>query len=490
MQTDRAKPDTELSSLRALPLLLLSLFAAVFVVDLLLAMQPALVRSLRDSWQGSLPARAFGAPWPTLLAASVSFAGIAAGAALLGRFVRIAQTAPYLALAPLLVGFCAVAIGGMSITLPLPLSAPVFACGSALLLIAGGTLFRSESFGGNLAGAFLLATPLALLGGAYLLVEGNSSAAAQPFDQTAQRLMFVLGMASIGTPLIAFAAPRGLRRERPSAADSGEVGEQMVELLERARESEDRALAAERQLVLVGRSAAHTGPQLRVNDDELALLRPKTGAPVWIWAATGVVVALNAAAYFAGYQPLKEKLTATLGANQRLAEQHGAAVVALRADLEKQRAAFEQQLAEAQRPAADLAAVAGAPPAAALAEPGAASRESQGPDESAGVTTGRRSADPEARAAAREARLERAAERAAARADAKAARLAARAERKAARSARMAAAASARTDEEDEGESVARAAKPAAPAAPPAPERNDPGVDQGNDDPLEGLDGL
>lgn len=467
MQTDRAKPDSELHSLRALPLLLLSLFAAVFVVDLLLVMQPALVRSLRDSWQGWMQLRAFGSPWPTLFAASLSFAGIAVGAALLGRFVRVVQTAPYLGLAPLLVGFCAVAIGGMSITLPLPVSAPVFACGSALLLIAGGALFRSESFAGNLAGAFLLATPLALLAGAYLLIEGNSSAAVQPFDQTAQRMMFVLGMASIGTPLIALAAPRGLRRERSSEAAGGDVGEQILELLQRARQSEDRAVEAERRLSLVSPSAARSGPQLRVDDDQLALLSPKSNAPIWIWVVTAIVVALNAAAYFAGYQPLKERLTTSLGANHRLAERHGAAVSALRGDFNRQRAALEEQLAAAQATAQPTAAET-APAAPPQAEP-------------ASSTSVRRSADPEARAAAREARRARAAERAAARAEAKAARLAARAERKAARSARTAAPETLR---------AAEAVPAAMPAAQPEPEHNDLRVGNGNDDPLAGLDDL
>src|SRR5262245_54105984 len=163
MYTDRVRSAPLVEPLRVLPVVLISLFVVVAAVDLLLASQPPLIANLRDAWQHALSVSSVPASWGSLLAAGISVAAVALSAAVLTAFIRGAHAAPYATLAPVLVGCCTLVLGRMPVSLPVPVSPPVFAGLATLMLIGGGNLFRSSSFFLNSAGALLATTPLALL---------------------------------------------------------------------------------------------------------------------------------------------------------------------------------------------------------------------------------------------------------------------------------------------------------------------------------------
>jgi hypothetical protein len=341
-------------------LVLISLLVVVAAVDVLLVLQPALILSLRNGWQHALGSGGIPTTWASLVAAGVSVAGIAIAAAVLSTFIRGVQVAPYVMLAPLLVGCCMLVIGRMQIDLPVPVSAPVFAAIGTFLLIGGGSLFRSRSFRAYCAGALLVAAPLALLSAGYFGLQGSHAAAQHPFDRTAQMFTFVLAFASMGAPLLAIACRR-LRSAAGSWADGAdELGGQIVELVERAEASEARASEAERRLAQRGgRPTLH----LATDEDALAMMRPASGP--WLrWAGWMGCAALLTGAYAVGYAPLQKRLNTQIRLNKAQVEQQAQALTALRSRFDQERRVLEQQLVAVQGPGSAAAAVVVAPEAA------------------------------------------------------------------------------------------------------------------------------
>jgi hypothetical protein len=342
MHTDRMRAfPMAVEPLRMLPVVLTSLFVVVAAVDLLLVAQPALILSLREGWQHALSVSGVPITWGSLLAAGVAVAGIAIAAAVLSTFLRAVQGAPYAMLAPVLVGGCMLVAARLPVTLPLPVSAPLFLGVATLLLTGGGNLFRRGSFLSSCAGALLVAAPLALLAAGYLSLTGAAAATHQPFDRNMQIFTFVLAFCTLGAPLLAIACRRPGHAN--AWADDGDgMGGQIIELLERAQASEERAVAAERALARGGRSTL----RLASDDDALAMMRPR-GSAWFRWASWICCAAFLVGAYFAGYEPLQKRLNTQLRINKVQVEEQAHALTALRARFDRERSALEEQLAAA-----------------------------------------------------------------------------------------------------------------------------------------------
>ena len=460
MQTDRMRTfPLAVEPLRMLPLVLTSLFVVVAAVDVLLVAQPALILSLRNGWQHTFSGGGVPTTWGSLLAAGVAVAGIAVAAAVLSTFLRAVQSAPYTILAPVLIGGCTLVAGRMQVSLPLPVSTPLFAGIGTLLLIGGGNLFRRGGFLSSCAGALLVVAPLALLASAYFTLQGSAAAALHPFDRSARLFTFVMGFASLGAPLLAIACRRP--RNAAWADDGDDLGGQIVELLDRAQASEERAARAERELARSGRGTL----RLATDDDALAMMRPGSGG--WLrWASWVCCAAFLMGAYFAGYAPLQKRLNTQVTLNKVQVEQQAQALTVLRTRFERERRELEQQLA---------AATHGAPPAAAAPEAAAPGVLAPAPKLASPAPKLAPAAKPNAEIPTA---IEPA--KAAPGQTVRAARVLAK---------RRAVADDAKPNQA--GKSTQDAAERAAPAAPVAkPARPAPvGVSRGND-PLEGLDGM
>jgi hypothetical protein len=537
MDIERARPmPLYMEPLRNLPIVLISLFIVVAGVDALLALQPGILQSLRAYW--STPANG-GTTSSALAAAAMIVGGVALSATALAAFIRGVRTAPYLCITPVWVCACMLAIARLHTPLPLPVPTSAFVAISALLFVSSGVLFESPSRVSNLIGTAASLLPLTLLSIGYAF---NTDAQAS-FGSDSFLMLFVLALAAAGAPAIAVACRANGAKVLGGPAATADTNLQLVELLERARLSEERAASAERRLAASGSLApiAIEAPRLALDADELALAR-SGGSNAWLgWAAAGVVVAVMIGWYVIGYAPLRGQLATAQQVNAKQVQEHTAALASLRADFEHKRADLEQQLAAAAEPAGTSPAP--QPPATSpapkaprtIAVPDDSSRDT---DDDASASRDDRAAQAQARKEARIARKEQAAAERAAKAAERQANLAAakqvrdqehearaaeRAEKAAERHAKAAERAEARgqaraersdargtdSDAEKTGEKVERSAAAAAtaaleaetygadsskskhsekPKAAPAPQKSAADVDnESSDDPLEGL---
>lgn len=417
MQNERARPSPlYMEPLKSLPIVLISLFIVVAAVDVLLAMQPRLLQTLRAYW--SAPA-AGGTTSSALTAASLIVGGVALSATILAAFIRGVRSAPYLCITPVWVCACMVAIARVETPLPLPVATPVFVAISALLFVSSGVLFESASRSSNLIGTAASLLPLTLLSIGYAF---NADAQAN-FGGDSMLMLFVLALAGAGAPAIAVACrANGARVLGGQFAVPDSTGAQIVALLERARLGEERAVQAERQLAAGGalqpEAASGNGPLLTLDDEELALTRPREMNGWFGWAAAAVVLVMTIAWYAFGYAPLRRELANAERANATQAEEYATALAGLRADYERKRTDLEQQLAAAAQPgqatAAQPAPFAPAPKAPrAVAVPSEAASDADAEDDVSDA-----SAEREARAQARrDARIAKREQAAAERAD-------------------------------------------------------------------------
>lgn len=345
--TERIRRPAFAEPLRNLPITLVALFIVMAAVDVLLVTQPALVRSLRDDWQSWVHG-SISAPWATLVGAVATIGGLAIAAATLTLAVRGIVEAPYLWLASALVAGCCFSISSLPVDLPVRMPTPAFAGMSALLLFGGGAFFQSRATLFNMTGLFLTSTPLALLGVGYMRARTNAGA---PYtvDHNAQIVLGLLLLASAGTILIAVAARR-LRALGGGAALAAHTGEQLAELIERARSSEQRAAEAESQLEHALQRAG--GAPRLLEDDEYPGRRRSRGWGRWLVIS---LLSIGAgAAYFTAYLPLERQLASQRKWNHEQSRKHGSELAALRADLQREREKFEAQLAAAPQPAAPI----------------------------------------------------------------------------------------------------------------------------------------
>jgi hypothetical protein len=423
METDRA-PHTPfyLEQLRSLPVILVSLFVVVAGVDVLLALAPGLLVTLREWWatpsSGSTTSSA-------LAAATTIVGGVALAAVALAAFIRGVRSAPYLCITPVWVCACMLAIARVQTPLPLPVPTSAFVAISALLFVGSGVLFESTSRLSNLIGTAASILPLTLLSIGYAF---NTTAQAS-FGGDSLLMLFVLALAAAGAPAIAIACrANGARVLGGPAAALDPV--QVAELLERLRETEERAAHAERQLMTSAPVMAGAAPRLALGDDELALARSSGGAS-WIgWAAAAVVFVIAGAGYALGYAPLKSELE-TAQANAKQAEDSATKLMVLQRDSQRKQHELEQRLAtaaaaapaqpDAQPPAANSPAPKGSH-AVALARESDSSDDADDASDASAEREARRQARLAKREAAQAEREEKAAERAANREAAKKAR--------------------------------------------------------------------
>jgi len=430
MQTERARPyPLYVEPLKSLPIVLISLFIVVAAVDALLALQPGLLQSLRAYW--STPP-AGGTTSSALTAASLIVGGVAFSATVLAGFIRGVRSAPYLCITPVWVCACMLAIARVQTPLPLPVPTSAFVAISALLFVGSGVLFESTSRLSNLIGTAASLLPLTLLSIGYAF---NADAQAS-FNGDSMLMLFVLALAGAGAPAIAVACrANGARVLGGQSTVPEAAGAQIVALLERARVSEERAARAELQLAAGGALQPHAAnaPRLALDDEELALTKPRGGSAWFGWAAAAVVLALTVAWYAFGYAPLRGELANAEQASATQAEEHAAALARLRADFERKRTDLEQQLAAA-APAVAVPATAApapkAPRAVAVPQDSASDAADDDVSDASAERDARAQARREARLAKREqalaARAERVAEHEANAAAAKEAREAAR----------------------------------------------------------------
>lgn len=278
-------------------------------------------------------------------------------------------------------------------------------------------------------------------------------------------------------------------RAQASAAADAEVermGEQIVELIERLRASDDRAAYAEQMLEQANAalSDAQANAQFVTPDLDVPVAQSGIGSYV-PWIALALVSALSAAGYVLSYAPLHERYDAQLKMGQEQTAQQTQALASLRSSFSTERQKLEAELAEA-KSAAQAAVVAAAPsgdttsaldasPAHAKSKSGSSSHaadSSSDHSEHAAAAAEARAAKAEQRKAEREARHE--------------AYLAKKAERQAKHDEAVAARKSSKSDSDDASSSSSHAkAETSAKSSKPASEEL--GPSSGGNDPLEGL---
>jgi hypothetical protein len=262
----------------------------------------------------------------------------------LATFIRGVQTAPYVWLAPLVVGVCCALIGGSVSELPIPMPPRLFAVISALMLLGGGALVYYDSLAQRCAGALLLVAPIGLL-----IADAAQAGASSSAINALPRVIALLAIAAAAALLLSLAN----RRVLVPGGSPEQMGERLLELLERAKAGEARAELAERELAgaeLHDGNPAHSMLRLTSDEQALELLRPRTLANALPWAAVGCALVAIAGGYFMGYAPLKQRLTALQHSTQAREVEQAAALRALRATFADERAALERQLEQAKAP--------------------------------------------------------------------------------------------------------------------------------------------
>jgi hypothetical protein len=327
--------------LRALPFMLVLLVLVVASVDLLIAIQPPFLRSLDVVLRRYAAISGVRATWSSMTAAAISLACVALAASLLLTFIRSFQAAPYVGLAPPLIAFSAWVMARIPIALPLHVTPQIFAGFAAFLVFSGGAMLCAAVYRNKVLGAFLLTAPVFLLAISYALTRGHADAARFPLDQHAQLLFLMLTMATIGTALIAIVWPRGL------TASAAVGSTQLVELMERARASEERAAEAERRLATL-QSDAIMVSTASAEDEDLNALQRKPGQRTLVWGSICLAVAVYFGGIYFGYVPVRRQLLAALEDRRHLAARESAKQTALRNQWAEERTALEQRLVAAE----------------------------------------------------------------------------------------------------------------------------------------------
>jgi hypothetical protein len=342
--------------LRLLPIVFMSLFAVTLAADAVIVLQPSLLRPLRHTFQHWAEAGGAVPSWASVFATGVAITGIALAASLLSVFVHGVQKAPYLWLAPIVVGTGAALMARLQVELPVPFSAPGFALLGACAVLGGGAMLRPDAFATRFAAMLVMATPL------ISLAIGYSQGGSTHMPQAATEFVLLLAMTTFTTAVLAW-----VTREAP-LGDADETGEQLVALLERARTAEARATFAEQQLASAGYgSFAVHSPGYLNDDDALAQMRGASSGDAVLYAAILFLIGGLATGYFAGYAPLQNRIDAQRKVAQTNDEAHVHAIKALRSSFDSERSALQAQLRAAQ--AAPVQAALAAVPAPAPAEP-------------------------------------------------------------------------------------------------------------------------
>jgi hypothetical protein len=260
-------------------------------------------------------------------------------------------------------------------------------------------------------------------------------------------------------------------REAAAAADAEveRMGDQIVELLERLRASEERIAYTEQMLHAA--NAAVAAANARAHAAEAEPPPARTSAAGYVpWIVLAMVSGLAAAGYVLAYAPLQQRYEAQVKLDQEQTAQQSQALASLRSGFDAERQKLQSELAEAKT-------------AAQAAPPAAPSSEAATP---AGAVLSAERAQPRSHASAEEraAKLE---EKKAEREARREAWLAKKAERQAKREEAAAARKSKKASSDDSDDSSSARAKPEAAAKPSKPAHEDLSPSSGGDDPLEGL---
>jgi hypothetical protein len=219
-------------------------------------------------------------------------------------------------------------------------------------------MMRRDAFATRFTALLVMATPLVLL------AIGYSQGSASHTPHAVTEFIFLLAMTTLTTGVLGYVT-------RETLGEAGGSGEQLLELIERARTAEARATFAEQQLAGAGYgSFAVQSPVLGSDDDALARMRGGSSSPVVLYAAILFLICSLATGYFAAYAPLQDRVDAQRKVAQTKDEQSAAAMKSLRSSFDSERSELQAQLRAAQA-RVDMA-VAAAPVAVAVPEAPAA----------------------------------------------------------------------------------------------------------------------
>jgi hypothetical protein len=277
-------------------------------------------------------------------------------------------------------------------------------------------------------------------------------------------------------------------RAQESAAVDAEVermGEQIVELIERLRASDDRAAYAEQMLEQANAALADAQANAQYVLPDVDVPVAQSGVGTYVpWVALALVSALSAVGYVLAYAPLHERYEAQLKLGQEQTAQQTLALASLRSSFSTERQKLEAELAEA-KSAAQAPVVAAAPSGDTTSAMDASPLHAKGKSGSSSQSADASSDRSERAAAAAEARAAKAEQRKAEREARHEAYLAKKAERQAKHDEAVAARKSSKGDSDDASSSSSSHAKAETKSSKPASEEL--GPSSGGNDPLEGL---
>lgn len=243
----RERPMAEATDFwRTLPTLLAALLAAVVSVDMLLTLQPAVLDELSRSWLRVLAIRPMPAPITTVLAAAVAVASIVTAAALLLFFSRAALIAPHATIAPAWVALWTLCVVRIPVSLPLPMSLPMFTALSALLFVGASAALCSGTRIGSIVGWMFLVSPFGLLGASFM----NASRTRYPLSRDTLLVIGGLGLSALGVALLAFLRKPAANPPEIEGLEGIDVVDELFTQIERAERSEARCAELERQLTM------------------------------------------------------------------------------------------------------------------------------------------------------------------------------------------------------------------------------------------------
>lgn len=341
-----------------LPMLIAGMVLLVAVPPVVMVLRPALVQSLM-AFMGSAASADHNPSWilPALAVGVVVGAAVLA-LVVLAAFARGVAHAPFLWLAPVLVGFSTTVLVSTRVTLPLPgLSAALFAPAAGLLLIGGGALIQLRGWPLKVAGSLVVALPLLALLAAYTQAAGNAAGVWDSLDTSARLFLFVLTLTCCGVALVASVAHPAAVQSASTQLGQGwqQDREQLADALECLRLTELLLEAAEQRAQLAEHSVQARGfvhvdsADVATDDDDArdfaALARP--GFSVLALAALGVLLgsSIAAAAYFGAYVPLQHRIAVQQRVVQTATKHHAAEIAALRQQHQAQQASLDATLA-------------------------------------------------------------------------------------------------------------------------------------------------
>lgn len=289
----------------------------IVVASLVLLLHPSAARDLSHLY-ASLRATGQIAAWgDSALRASMAAACASATIYVLVGFGRGVQSAPFLWLSPVLLGFGMAVMMRMRVAPVLPMAEPVYYVASALVLLGGGALLQRRGWAGAVSGSLLMLIPLGTLIAGYAHKAGGASLVLTQLTAGAALHAFVLLVMSVGLAFIAVTtrdeavselSRTGGRRRYGRHAE----GEELEAALERARISEIRVQAAEERVSVAQQQLRMQAEELESAlsiQDEIKKLAPRRLGVRLLLTGFALIALFGAfmAAFFGLWRPLQLK---------------------------------------------------------------------------------------------------------------------------------------------------------------------------------------